>query len=457
MKAIIRKKDLSFLTVFIVILIIISLSMMKNKEYKNTNAMVLFTFGLNLVICFINIIRSAKIYSFSFNFMFWLFGLFFFSLAPLVQFQTGIYQWNLIPDDSEIIRTNIYICIYILFYQFGWLISRKYSLRLNEKTKKINCQNRFISRKSLNFLLIVDVIALAIYLRTTGIANIIFLSTNNLDVGNKSLNLILKHCFHYFVGFIAALHILEAKKNRRITLHTVIAVLCFFLGCFPTGIPRNMMASLYGGMAIVFLYQNRYKRYITWGILSGLIFIFPAISFFRNISNLKDTSFTEYIITNIRNPLLNANFDAHQIFISILRWIQMDGITWGKQLLGAVFFFIPRKIWPSKALGTGQTAFIQTNQHWYTNVSAPLPSEGFANFGVLGIIIFAVIIGYAVYKLDRKYWNENDPLSAIRFLYPFSMLMFFFVNRGDLQSAGSYMFTQFIVGMTVYKLAVKKK
>ena len=63
----------------------------------------------------------------------------------------------------------------------------------------------------------------------------------------------------------------------------------------------------------------------------------------------------------------------------------------GKQLLGAMLFFIPRSIWPSKPIGSGATIAIYQRQS-FKNISCPIIGEAIINFGIIGVIIFAVAI-----------------------------------------------------------------
>lgn len=458
----ISKSNFRFLALFSLALIITGIIIVNSQSRARSDFFVLATFAINIVVVYFNLVNSVKEHQFSFDVMFWLFSFFFFCIAPLLQYLSGRYAWNLDPTDTEVLRTNLFLTIWFIFYLVGRHAGRK-RIRLNHNSfgSQSNIEPKeysyTIDQTALNILLAVALFIVAYYLIRVGFRGMIVRSTNvDSEIDSKAIGLLTNHGFHNALTFIAALHILDAKRNH-IKITTIIAVLCFFIGCFPTGISRNMMASFYAGMLIIVFDSARKKRWITWAIFAGLILIFPAISLFRHLSTLQSVSAGQYILSSIQNTYLTGDYDAHQMFISIQRWVQRDGFSWGHQLLGAIFFFVPRSIWPTKALGTGQTAFTVLQQHWYTNVSAPIPSEGYVNFGIPGIIVFALITGYLTHRADIGYWDDDNPLSRIRVIYPFSMLMFFFVCRGDLQSTGSYFLAQIIVGWAIYSFAVRKR
>ena len=457
----IRKKDLVFIFFFSLALIIVWLAIISNQNNSKLDIYALITFAINTIIVYIHLIESAKKNSFSFDTMFWLFSFFFFCTAPLIQFLTKKFAWNLVPSDLEILITNLYLTIWFIFYSVGWR-SGLFRLTFNKKKRLKTETNKkahkyTINHSVLNVLLGVAVVIVLYYFKRVGIKNLLLRSTNiDSSIDSKAVSLLTNQGFHNALAFIAALHIIDAKQNGA-KIQTVLAVLCFFIGCFPTGIARNMAASFYIGMLIIMFDSSRKKRWITWIIYAGLIVVFPAINLFRNLNTFHSMPAMRYVVSNLQGTYLSGDYDAYQMIISVRRWIQRDGLTWGRQLLGVLLFFIPRSIWGSKPVGTGQAAFEALNQHWYTNVSAPLPAEGYANFGLFGIIMFGLLTGFFASKVDRLYWKEQNDLSIIRIIYPFQMMMFFFVCRGDLQSAGSYFLAQLLTGYTICKIAIRKK
>ncbi len=129
------------------------------------------------------------------------------------------------------------------------------------------------------------------------------------------------------------------------------------------------------------------------------------------------------------------------MLVRTIIYVNFHGITWGNQLLGSLLFFIPRKFWPQKPIGSGHT--IATDLGWdFTNVSCPYIGEGYINFGILGVILFAITLavltkfGDVAYK--KSVYSNSKEITIIELVYPFSIGFLFFILRGDLLSSLSY-------------------
>src|SRR5699024_6386774 len=119
-----------------------------------------------------------------------------------------------------------------------------------------------------------------------------------------------------------------------------------------------------------------------------------------------------------------GDFDSFSMLIRAIIVIEQRGIFWGYQLLGSLFFFIPRSIWSTKPVGSGYTVGKILN--WdFTNVSMPLIGEFYMNFGQLGVIILAILLGTILKKLDSSYFqhinNSNSHISFIEIVFPFTI------------------------------------
>ena len=157
----------------------------------------------------------------------------------------------------------------------------------------------------------------------------------------------------------------------------------------------------------------------------GLLVLFPLLNFFR----YQDTSKVIGKLALGNTLFSSVNMDTYQ---SLVLAVKYDIITYGYQLLGVVFFFIPRSLWSSKPEGSGRIIANEANYVW-DNVSANYFAEGFMNFGVLGLVLFALILGRIIKNLDAIFFEPRTfglslPLVA---LMPF-------IYRGDLMSSFSY-------------------
>ena len=184
----------------------------------------------------------------------------------------------------------------------------------------------------------------------------------------------------------------------------------------------------------------RGNRFI-YVMLIGIFLAFPFLNNFRHFSgNIEFKLSFDY--------LDSMNMDASQIFMATM---SAGVITSGTQLLGALLFFVPRSIWPSKPVGSGH--FLVTEMGGdFTNVSMPFFAEGYINFGFAGLLVFILIMSYMTGVLDRNFWTDH-----IRGFKPndgFYMIMLgsiVFIMRGDLMS--SFAFT---VGISISYLLTMK-
>ena len=433
---------------------------------------VVLSFALNIGIFFWQLLRSVWAHPFSFDMMTWLFCLFFFGYAPLLQHMTDTYAWKLDPTIGEVIGANGIVLLWTVCYLLGrdyrrYPRMRSLADKLTGKLRPLadriprwkSMKFRLGKKTVLNLLLLLAICCAGVDILTVGLIEQLSRATAEAGTGNTAVDLIMTHGINNILLFVAAIYVIEAKKAKKIGWKTLIALLCLGIACFPTGLSRNMMASFYAGMLILMLDSSRRGRWFSWVIFGGLIFIFPAMEVFRWLLVLDRGDPIQLILNSFQSSYLDGHFDAHQMIISIGRYVEEYGFAWGKQILGALLFFVPRSIWPGKPEGTGHTAIVALDQFHFSNVSAPMPAEGYVNFGLVGVICIGILLGIVARRMDSAYWRSREgkyPEKPVDFLYPFAMFMFFFFLRGDMMSAWAYTFAQTLVGwalFTVWQLA----
>jgi len=116
-----------------------------------------------------------------------------------------------------------------------------------------------------------------------------------------------------------------------------------------------------------------------------------------------------------------------------------QGIGWGRQLLGDVLFFVPSSVWHTKPLATGIAIgnyLIMHHGGWFTNLSAPLPAEGYIDFGNVGAALYGAVLAIFVEWLNRL---ATDDSRAMAFpLAAYASLYLMFALRGSLMVAIAY-------------------
>ena len=441
----------SFVSVLVTtsIIIIIGSIILGSRQHVQQNFGVVLSFSINIALFGVLFIRSVRRHTYSFDMMIWLFSLFFFGFAPLLQFYTGIYAWGLKPTQAELLKTNAFILLFSICFCIGKGIRIK-------STSQTDLYAIEIKQDRLRMLLLLSALIAVYHLRAIGFRNLLISATNVNEDLNSTMGLLVTHVFKNVALFTAVMYMLKCEEYKKVDIEAILAFVFLLISCFPTGLSRNMMGSFYGGLFLLALDRKKEKRWITYAIIFGLIIVFPAANVFRNSTTISGGSFSSLVLRNIQNTYLEAHYDAHQMFISIQQYVDKYGISYGYQLLGALFFFVPRSVWPTKPYGTGRMAFEALSQNWFTNVSAPLAAEGYSNFGTVGIIVFGLVVGVMATWIDIKFWHDKRSLSTTKILYPFIMLKFFFMLRGDLLSSWSYMFAQVVVGYVIIRFATKR-
>ncbi len=139
------------------------------------------------------------------------------------------------------------------------------------------------------------------------------------------------------------------------------------------------------------------------------------------------------------------------MLVNSINYVSENGITWGKQLFGVLFFFIPRAVWPDKPIGSG--AYLAEKMNFsYDNIAMPIMGEAYINFSIVGIVLFAIFFGFICRGLDQVYWMKakNNDNGLLTHFYPVLIGYFFFMNRGDLMSSFAFIVSLFFAFLTIH-------
>ena len=132
------------------------------------------------------------------------------------------------------------------------------------------------------------------------------------------------------------------------------------------------------------------------------------------------------------------NYDAFANTMATIDYVNKYGFSYGFQFLGSILFFIPRSIWVSKPLSTGKLVgehLINDYDFGFDNLSNPLVSESYINFGIIGIILTAIFFAFILIRMMR--WLQSDYyLKKIMAFYLAIHLIF--LLRGDFTNGFSY-------------------
>lgn len=390
---------------------------------------VIFTFLCIAIISLINIFKDKTPYSL--NKTFWYFNLIFFFIAPIIQYSSGYSVWNYNLNNASYLKTNLIILlseiVFMLFY-------RKINKEDIISQEKITIKTKSIVKA---ILFASSILCLIIVIRNIGFVSLFSREENAYSIsGDGMFNTIFTHllkCIPVYAFFV-----IYSEKNK-ITISSLIILVIVFLLNFPTSTTRFWMGAIYIGIFLI-VFNKKSKENRTYDILILLIFmIFFSLLYafkFHDLSYFMDKGFD---IKNFKESYNSVDYDAYSIIPRSFDYVKENGIVYGRQLIGTVLFIIPRSIWTSKPYPTGELIVASQGQA-YTNVSCPLLAEGYINFGIIGMILFQVILAIICSKLDNNYWKSKKNNIYIKFLYPFLMGFLIFLERGALHPVVIYLF-----------------
>lgn len=147
-----------------------------------------------------------------------------------------------------------------------------------------------------------------------------------------------------------------------------------------------------------------YRTALTMGVLAAVL-IFPFADRFR----YDDKNYKPVETTSVLEPLVLKDYDQTAMFSNTITFVESGyGHTYGKQLAGSVFFYVPRSLWSDKPLDTGVMIgqwMGQTN----TNLSSPLWAELWIDFGPFGMTAGFLGLGWVAARADRRYAQRIAP------------------------------------------------
>ena len=446
-----RKINLLYFLIFTIMILV--LPSIFGKVISTADIGFILSNSLIGLVSLIMIIRSTNKHAYSLDLVHWIFHFSFFFIAPLVQYLNDEFQWgSLYSYETDIlIKTNILI----LVWQFFWLISSKLGKRIsftiNEKVDESNEVRYFVSLNKVFLLTLISILVLGYQIYSYGFTGLFVRGADAVNgIDNSAILLIIENTGRAMPIVLLALLIVRSwsKKTLLNNFLVFIAIALALLTNFPVATPRFWTAAISIGLFFTFI-KVRNKNLLVYLLLFGLNIIFPLLATARRVTSLGGFWESLDLSRTLSANLLIADYDAYSMIAHTMKYIEIYGISIGKQLLTVIFFFIPRSIWEDKSLGSGRVVADALNFE-YNNVSSPLIAEGLINFGVFGIIIFAVVFALICSKVDTIYWLKERPF--VKLIYPFWIGFFFFIMRGDLLSSFSY-----TLGFTICFIVFKPK
>lgn len=435
------------------LIIYISLSMLMFSTF-NASILIWSSFFLNaLLLTTITIyhLYYEKGYS-PFLSSFIVFTFLFFIAAPIVQIDSfyGVENPRFVHffpfKEHLVVYANILIFIFnFTFIIFYILFKRKYKFNTKEYQQKA-----FLPFT----ILIISIVSFFIFMLSINFVLEEFNRPSWLKSSNPVYFILLWKKFLFFIPFSGIILCFQyfKKKNKLkanflniiIFLFFLIIVLLWFKN--PLIEKRNALGPIYITLIFLFIPKLLNSNIKTTAFLFfSMIILFPLTAILTHSDATLLEMYNNPVILlqemeggGITKAFTTLNYDAFANITATIELVHNDGFSFGYQLLGGLLFFIPRGLWVSKPVSSGEMIgdYLVGNYNYsFTNLSNSFLTEGFLNFGVLGVVFFAIILAYIIIRFI-SWLNSDNYLKKVMAFY-FSIHLIFFL-RGDFTNGFSY-------------------
>ena len=402
-----------------------------------------------------------------------IFNYLFFFLAPVFQI-SAMNDLNFrFPNDfafntSSVVFANLLILIFNIVFIFSYLYFKEKKLGKNkEQATEVN----FKYNTPLAILVLLAVcVAIAVFNYDYLLKDI---SESVYIIKDESTSLLLlKKKFLFFTplgGIVLTLkHLQMTNKINSNTFFVVlslvifIVLLFFFKNIFTE--KRNTLGPIY--IALIYLFfpklLNSNAKFFLFMFLS-MVIIFPLSSTLTHIDASLEQIFVKPSLIyesflrfgTISGAFESLHYDAFSNIMATAEYVKLYGLSWGYQLLGVCLFFVPRSLWTTKPLSTGELIgnhLFDTTPRNFTNLSNSVVSEGFINFGFIGIVVLAIVLAYFIIKFIIWHRSEDCLKQFIAFYFAVHLM---FLLRGDLTNGFSYFIGPLLSVVFLPKLLIR--
>jgi hypothetical protein len=258
--------------------------------------------------------------------------------------------------------------------------------------------------------------------------------------------LVIKKFLLFLPSATLLIYLHEMKRTRQKWVATSVCVLTVLV--MLVAITENPLTEKRSGLGPVYLslifvafesqLRSLNRRLLL--LVASMALVFPAISVLTHshrqfLHGVK----LDAVIDTLKDHYFSVNYDAWANTYTIVEMVGKQGISWGRQLLGDLLFFVPSAVWHGKPVATGIAIgnyLIMHYSGWFTNLSAPLVAEGYMDFGAAGVVLYGAGLAMIVVWLNRLASGGGKLVSFPVAMYAAVFLMF--ALRGSLMVAVAY-------------------
>lgn len=248
-------------------------------------------------------------------------------------------------------------------------------------------------------------------------------------------------------AFYAFIFSIIAFRHQRdlaglLTMLATCGLFLFFNS--PVAISRSALASYFIIGFFVFFRVGRMQK-----LALALALVASQGTLFSYISHISRGAVgSEFNLSPLEYYIDSGDFDGLQSTIDVVEMHDQQGAKGGVNLLSAILFFVPRDFWPEKSIGTGGEAAMFLG-YPFINISSPLPSEFYVDFGMPGVVILSLLFGLFVRLCDDYFMHFKMTRDLVGQTYVATVAgwLFIFVRGSLIGNLGPILLSLTIAGI----------
>lgn len=341
-------------------------------------------------------------------------------LPAIYQTRTGNFPWNLgYLDNAALVPAAILTLFSVLLFFIGALRQR-HDGPVPPRGEQAASGKAAIARSGA--ALIVSLVVLAICIAGYGIVGGeafratregLSVAASNAQLGSAEVGLFVTFPRGLAIGslILSGFLIMRGRRDYATVLSMLLTIVSNALVNFPTSLPRFMLLAI-AFVLILTVFQKiymKFHRYLFYIFPIALYGIFPFLGGFNRYSEM-DLTFTHPGLAYLES----GDLDGFQSTVNAISYVAHEGLFFGRVLVSAALFFVPRDVWSGKLEPSG--TFVSKDAGYsFVNISMPLPAELYLDGWFLLAFAGMFLVGRFSALADRQYATiaTKQPLMAM--------------------------------------------
>ena len=375
---------------------------------------------------------------------FWAFNYVFMGVAPFLQVASDAFPRAGVYDPALLLRTELIVITAYAAFELGYLVSPAETTHLAGRIGRSELRRSTVATFG---VLALVVTAIVVY-RLGGVALLFASRVERQHLLTSQFSLPVLNLLKSFISvpiFIALAASLVVRFSGRLirglrrrvlwAAFDFTLLLAVLLVDNPVGTPRYLLGTIAFSMLFLLPWKRWSSAFNVAVVVAGLLLVFPFAALFRQSTNVEIGN-TFANVTLVGHLVHSGDFDAFQQVANSVIAVDSEGVHAGRQLLGSLFFFVPRSLWESKPRPTGEVV-AQSVGYTYTNLSEPLWAEFYIDGGFVLVALGMVVYGGLAGRLDRSLRKSDRTAGArlVSLVVPIFAGFQVFLLRGALMPA----------------------